>query len=45
MHIPVHTGEKKNATIIQKEKVPLKRKTGFRLHSKRVYDHCKGIIS
>lgn len=30
MHIPVHTGEKKNAPIIQKEKVPLKRKTGFR---------------
>lgn len=26
MHIPVHTGEKKNAPIIQKEKVPPKRK-------------------
>lgn len=45
MRIPVHTGEKKNAQIIQKEKVPLKRKTGLRLYSKRVYDHCKGIIS
>ena len=41
MSIPVHNGEKKNAPIIQKEKVPLKRKTGLRLHSKRVYDHCK----
>lgn len=45
MHIPVHTGEKKNNSIIQKEKVPPKRKIVIRLHSKRVYDHCKGIIS
>ena len=43
MHIPVHTGEKKNNSIIQK--VPPKRKIVIRLHSKRVYDHCKGIIS
>lgn len=45
MHIPVHTGEKKNIPIIQKEKVPPKRKIVIRLYSKRVYDHCKGIIS
>lgn len=45
MHISVHSGEKKKSNIIQKEKVPLKRKRSDRLHSKGAYDHCKSTIS